>query len=283
MQDGSVLNRYWDDNDTPRPEAYTEDKHIASLSGRDPNEVYRHIRAAAESGWDFSSRWFADGADLATIHTTDFVPVDLNCLLQHLETVLARASRVAGDATGAAEYEVKAAARKEGINRYCWSESAQWYVDYDVVRKAPSDALTLAGAAPFFFQIAPASRASSMAACVKEHFLCPGGAVTTLKRTGQQWDAPNGWAPLQWMVISGLRNYGQDALAEEVARRWIRVNVSVFRRTGKLMEKYDVMDLGKEGGGGEYPSQDGFGWTNGVTRAFLEMYPDALAKDGRMH
>jgi neutral trehalase len=33
------------------------------------------------SGWDFSSRWFADGHLLGTIQTTNLIPVDLNCLL----------------------------------------------------------------------------------------------------------------------------------------------------------------------------------------------------------
>ena len=46
----------------------------------------------------------------------------------------------------------------------------------------------------------------------------------------------------------------------------------VYRHTGKLVEKYNVeRDL--PGGGGEYPLQDGFGWTNGVTEALLKLYP----------
>jgi alpha,alpha-trehalase len=31
-----------------------------------------------------------------------------------------------------------------------------------------------------------------------------------------------------------------------------------------MMEKYDVVTIGEQAGGGEYPNQDGFGWTNGV-------------------
>ena len=34
-----------------------------------------------------------------------------------------------------------------------------------------------------------------------------------------------------------------------------------------MMEKYDVVDLSRPAGGGEYPTQDGFGWTNGVALA----------------
>ena len=96
--------------------------------------------------------------------------------------------------------------------------------------------------------------------------------MTTLKETGQQWDSPNGWAPLQWLTIQGLRNYGQDDLAKDLAERWMKLNVKVYKATGKLMEKYDVMDLSKPSGDGEYPSQDGFGWTNGVFLELVSLY-----------
>src|SRR5207253_5371494 len=88
LQDGSIMNRYWDDNDAPRPEAFLEDTELAARSSKEPAIVYRHIRAAAESGWDFSSRWFRDGKDMTTIQTTDIIPVDLNCLLLFLEIAL---------------------------------------------------------------------------------------------------------------------------------------------------------------------------------------------------
>jgi alpha,alpha-trehalase len=97
--------------------------------------------------------------------------------------------------------------------------------------------------------------------------------VTTPIATGEQWDAPNGWAPIQWIAIAGLRRYGKQSLAQSIACRWTRNVVAVYRQTGKLVEKYDVMTIGRSGGGGEYPLQDGFGWTNGVTRKLLALYP----------
>jgi alpha,alpha-trehalase len=101
--------------------------------------------------------------------------------------------------------------------------------------------------------------------------------VTTPQRTGQQWDAPNGWAPLQWIAIDGLRRNGRPQLAEVIACRWM-VNVqNVYAQTGKLVEKYDVMTIGRKGGGGEYPTQDGFGWTNGVMRKLVALYPKDAA------
>jgi len=94
-----VLNRYYDDLATPRPEAYKEDLATAKASGRNPEEVYKNLRAGAESGWDFSSRWFKDGKTLATIHTIDILPVDLNALLYHLEKTLEKAAIEAGHRT----------------------------------------------------------------------------------------------------------------------------------------------------------------------------------------
>ncbi|MDQ3015989.1 MAG: alpha,alpha-trehalase, partial [Bacteroidota bacterium] len=88
--------------------------------------------------------------------------------------------------------------------------------------------------------------------------------VTTNNVTGQQWDAPNGWAPLQWITYTGLVNYGAEELANDAAIRWLTLNKKVFDRTGRMMEKYNVEDLSLDAGGGEYPVQDGFGWTNGV-------------------
>ena len=97
MPDGSILNRYWDENDTARPESYREDVELAQQSGQEAKSIYRHLRAGAESGWDFSSRWFKDGKSFNTIHTTEIIPVDLNCLLLHLEQTIAEAYKLAGN------------------------------------------------------------------------------------------------------------------------------------------------------------------------------------------
>jgi alpha,alpha-trehalase len=268
----AVLNRYYDRSFSPRDEEYRTDVLLAKRSGRDQKAVFHEIRSAAESGWDFSSRWFADGKDRATIRTTELVPVDLNCLLLHLEQTLANADSLAGDKAAAQRMEERAAHRGAAIDRLFWSPSAGWYVDYDSMAGRPASELTLAGMMPFFLDVAPKDRAEIAARTLREHFLQPGGVVTTDRETGEQWDAPNGWAPLEWIAIQGLRNYGQDALAATIARRWIALNLRVYRETGKLMEKYDVMDPARPGGGGEYPTQDGFGWTNGVLLDLIDIY-----------
>jgi alpha,alpha-trehalase len=57
-----------------------------------------------------------------------------------------------------------------------------------------------------------------------------------------------------------------------IAERWYALNKRVFEATGKMVERYDVIDATRPGGGGEYPFQDGFGWTNGVLLALINQY-----------
>ncbi|PRY16469.1 alpha,alpha-trehalase [Pontibacter ummariensis] len=276
LPDGSILNRYWDDQPEPRPESYREDVELAEASGRKPEDVYRNIRAAAESGWDFSSRWFADEENLSTIQTTDLIPVDLNALLYHVELTLAEMAALEGNEAEAKRYKKLAKARRKALLKYNWNEEEDFFYDYNFVKGTTTNIPTLASVFPLYFNMAKKKQAAAVARKLEEDFLKPGGLVTTLNRTGQQWDAPNGWAPLQWMSIQALRNYKYDQLADEITQRWVEKNEEVFHNTGKLMEKYNVVNMDLEAGGGEYPNQDGFGWTNGVLLKLISLHPELL-------
>jgi alpha,alpha-trehalase len=272
LRDGTLLNRYWDDRDTPREEAYGEDVATARNSRRPAAEVYRDLRAAAESGWDFGSRWLADGKTLATIHTTDFIPPDLNSLMYQLELTIAKGCEVTADAACAKDMRSRAATRKAAVSRILWNPAAGAFTDYDWRAQKSSDRVSAAALYPLYFKLSTDEHARTIAATLRAKLLQPHGVATTTATTGQQWDAPNGWAPLQWIAIGGLRNYGEDTLAATIAQRWVAKNIEVYRSTGKLVEKYDVVGSAA-GGGGEYPLQDGFGWTNGVLRKLLALYP----------
>ncbi|HMG94398.1 MAG TPA: alpha,alpha-trehalase TreA [Chryseolinea sp.] len=264
MPDGSILNRYWDEFNTPRPEAYREDVELSHQSKQKPEDLYRNLRAAAESGWDFSSRWFKDDSSFDTIHTTDIVPVDLNCLLFHLEKLIGEAYELNGDEEMANRFHALSRKRHAAIQLYCWSESRKFYFDFDFRETKQKQHFTLAGVFPLFFDIATTAQASAVGSVLKDKFLKPGGLVTTLNFTGQQWDAPNGWAPLQWIAYRGLMNHDLTDLAQQVQARWMKVNENVYQSSGKMTEKYDVCNEDGVASGGEYPNQDGFGWTNGV-------------------
>jgi alpha,alpha-trehalase len=273
MPDGTYLNRYWDDRPLPRDESYSEDLVTAQMDpSRNPETMYRHLRAGAESGWDFSSRWLAAPQQLASIHTTDIVPVDLNSLMLIMEQAIARRSAAAGDKVGSAKFEALAANRKAALNRYLWIAKEGRYADWDRIARAPTPRLSAAMLYPLFAGAASPGQAAAVAGTTRHSLLAAGGLRTTPLRTGQQWDSPNGWAPLQWVAIAGLNRSGQPELAREIARRWIDTVAATYGETGKMLEKYDVEER-RAGGGGEYPTQDGFGWTNGVTSAILEKYP----------
>jgi alpha,alpha-trehalase len=242
--------------------------------------VYRDLRAAAESGWDFGSRWFADGHNRSSIETTEIIPVDLNSLLFGLENAIRAGCEHGGDTTCANDFAHRASARRAAMDKYLWDPGQGAYYDYLWTQKALIKHISAATLYPLFFGAASSAQATAVAAATTRELLQPGGIVTTTLSTGQQWDAPNGWAPLQWIAIEGLRRNGSPALAEVIACRWM-VNVqNVYAQTGKLVEKYDVMNIGRQGGGGEYPNQDGFGWTNGVQRKLMALYPkDAMLTD----
>jgi alpha,alpha-trehalase len=272
LRDGAVLNRYYDDIPEPRPEAYREDYTLAHSIGTERRAaLYRNLRASAESGWDFSSRWMRDPTDLRTLETVELVPVDLNSLLYGAERTMAALRRLRGepgDAEVADRFTKAAANRRQALLAAAYDPYSGFFFD---VRwrtgQRVTDRPTLAAAAPLYFGLATPEQGRAVAARLEREFLKPGGFVTTLISSGQQWDAPNGWPPLQWLAIQGVRRYGRGDLADLAGQRWLALNRRTYETTGKMVEKYDVVDLSRRAGGGEYPTQDGFGWSNGVALA----------------
>ncbi len=271
LPDGDIVNRYWDARATPREESYAEDVATAASAKRVPGGLYRDLRSAAESGWDFSSRWLADPQDLRTIRTTEIAPVDLNSLMYGMERMIAIACARAVDQACAREYTARANARANALRTDFWSAREGRFADLDWRTGKPTARPSAAMLFPLFVGAAKPDQARAVAQTVRRQLLAPGGLRTTTVSNGQQWDIPNGWAPLQWVAVEGLRRNGDPALAKTIAERWLGTVASRYRASGKLVEKYDV-EHRRGGGGGEYPLQDGFGWTNGVTRTLAADY-----------
>ena len=272
LRDGTRLNRYWDDIPQPRPESYREDYKLgASLPPEQREAFYRNVRASAESGWDFSSRWMRDPSDLRTLETASLVPVDLNSLLYHAERTIAALHRFrsgAGDPAAAATFDAAAELRRAALQSHAFDPKQGYYFDVRwPTGERVTDRPTLAAASPLYFGVATDAQGRAVATRLERDFLKSGGFVTTLVASGQQWDAPNGWPPLQWLAMEGVRRYGRGDLADLARDRWLTLNRRTYAQTGKMTEKYDVVDANRPAGGGEYPTQDGFGWSNGVALA----------------
>ncbi len=268
LKNGEILNRYFDESPTPRPESYAADVLVSKTSDQPAENFFTNIRGACESGWDFSTRWFADHRNLSTIETIHIIPIDLNCLMYKLEKVLAKAYSLYGRMNESKMFEMNAEKRFEAIIKYFWNEKQSFFTDYHWVKGTVIDHISAAGLTPLFIADKDhhfiKSKADQIANTVSKYLLQPGGLVTTTIPSGQQWDWPNGWAPLQWMAVQGLEKFGKGNISKTIAQNWVSLNEKVFAATGKMMEKYDVVDTTKLAGGGEYQSQEGFGWTNGV-------------------
>lgn len=271
MPNGATMARYYDNQVTPRPESQFEDLETAE-NAANKDKIFLDLRAGAESGWDFSSRWFRDPQDIRTIHTTDLVAVDLNCLLYDLEVLIAETYSHLKQSVLEKKFRRLAEQRADAIRRYCWDDASEFFYDFDFRVGEATKRATLAAVFPLASGIATPEQAAAVARKIETDFLKSGGVVSTLENTGQQWDLPNGWAPLQWVTIQGLRRYGYNELANEIKKRWMSSTEMVFSTRHKMIEKYDVVDENRLGGGGEYPLQDGFGWTNGVYAALHDEF-----------
>jgi alpha,alpha-trehalase len=170
-----------------------------------------------------------------------------------------------------------------------WHEREGAYFDYDARLGKRRHALCAATVAPLFTGTASARQAQAVARTVRQRLLAPGGLATTEWASGQQWDRPNGWAPLQWMAVLGFARYRLGEIADEIRSRWVKTVGDVYRHQGKVVEKYALRETHGEtprgGHGGEYPLQDGFGWTNGVTRRWLHEIPahDVRVGESKAH
>ena len=255
MPDQSILNRYWDSEQTPRPESYYEDYQLANCI--EHGSIFRHIRAACESGWDFSSRWLDQTQDLNTIQTTKIIPIELNCLLYEYEKFLG--------------LNEKAEKRKNAIHTWLWDSETNFFCDWNHEKTTRSPILSLASLFPLWKNLATKKQAQKIAERIEDEFLCEGGLLTTPIFSGQQWDAPNGWAPLHWIAIMGLNQYGFHSLAKEIKKRFTNTIEWHFLHTGYFMEKYNVVDPTALPKKGEYPNQIGFGWTLGVYLALKKL------------
>ncbi len=268
MPDGSLLNRYWDAADTPRDESYRNDVLIARASHRPAAQVYRDIRAAAESGWDFSSRWLGRPTTSHHHRTTD------HRADRSQQPSLRPGARDLERLRGAPRIRVRADLRRarpppqtgnRPLSLGRQGGVTSWITTGGSERRTGE--LSAATLYPLFTGVADLDQADAVGAVTQMRLLesragssrptSPPGSSGTRRTAGRRCSGSRSW---------DCRRYDQPALAHEIARRWLATVQRVFDNTGKLVEKYDVEHT-LPGGGGEYPLQDGFGWTNGVTRA----------------
>jgi len=221
---------------------------------------YRGDRAMRESGFDINFHFGPFGGS-----TQHYAPVSLNSLLYRSELDLRDFARQLGKTAAAARWARTAAARKAAIDRYLWRPAAGLYEDFDFVTGKPSPEPYLSTFYPLWAGVASARQA----AAVRAHlpiFERLGGLMMDDRPSGAQWDAPYGWAPTNWLAISGLYAYGFHADARRLARKFLATVDRSFAADGTIREKYNMV-LGNSDvniSAGYTQNVVGFGWTNGV-------------------
>ena len=282
------LSIYAADMDTPRPESYYEDFHTAQEVTADARPaLYQDIASAAESGWDFSTRWFnrtkSREGSLSSTRTRQVIPADLNSVLYLNEKLLEKFFRMTGNSIKADQYKKFSEARLAAIEAVLWDNRMGLWLDYDRQSKQKRYFFYASSVVPLWAGVhrGNTTRESVVLRTLKrlQVFDYPGGFPTSLAASGQQWDFPNAWPPLQHMLIEGLAQSSSEEIKQEAlkfAQKWITTNYKAWSSTGHMFEKFNVSVQGAPGGGGEYSIQVGFGWTNGVVLDMLRRYPDKL-------
>jgi len=286
-----TLARYNVEVDDPRPESYREDYRDAQKFETIPEqeEFYQNMKSGAESGWDYSTRWFfkEDGSpseDLVDIETRYIIPVDLNSYLCKNARILSNYYKILDQDQKSQEYAKIFDNFVESIDQVLWNSTSNAWFDYNMKTKLQNPQFYPSNIAPLWAECFAQTKLKEKVLPVlnyitnEEAFQYPGGVPTSMVKSGQQWDLSNAWPPLQEIIVTGLENTG-DAKALDIAKKlvekWLRnVYVSYVQSEKKMFEKYDVEEIGLPGGGGEYDVQEGFGWSNGVLLHFLSKHPD---------
>ena len=288
------LSAYSANTTSPRPESYREDYNLThrneSITKVERQQLCLDIAAAAESGWDFSSRWFKQPhLGIASIQTTSIIPVDLNAFLFQFETNMYNFYEKVGDTERSEQYRVDANNRYKAIEAHLWNEKHQQWMDFDMRAKAPIERVAASNFIPLSVFSNFLSNRSSIPIDVNKSYLeksfvalnqsdlvgMAGVKATDVKGTKQQWDAPNSWAPIVDILVEGLVKHcgsisGATTYGRNIAKAWLETNLIAFQKSGFMYEKYNADKIGEGGSGGEYTPQVGFGWTNGVALVFLD-------------
>jgi len=229
-----------------------------------------HDLAEAESGWDMTPRFERK--------CLDYLPVDLNALLYKYEADFLRAAKMENAKDSVERWEKALATRQQNMNELMWKKQRGFYFDFNYQKKSNGDVWSLAGFYPMWAGMVSAEQAKQMVKNL-DKFEKVGGLTTTARplidtnglfgSIKAQWAYPNGWAPLHYFVIEGLKRYGYHEEARRIALKWVKTNVDWFKVHNEFIEKYNVVRPNKPPLEGVYPSQIGFGWTNALCAKFI--------------
>jgi alpha,alpha-trehalase len=248
-------------------------QQTAGYSRVDVSRAGGHFIAEAESGWDFTPRF--------QMRCEDFCPVDLNANLYYYEKNFEYSLRELGKPEEAEAWAEKADRRKALMRKYLRDDETGLYYDYDFVNDRCSDVVSAAVFSLMYARILDADEAAALREKALAALEYPHGIATCAERDygfTYQWSFPNAWAPLQYLAIRGLDNYGFSHDARRIAGKYVAMVANTYKTTNNLWEKYNVVE-GNVNVTNEYKMPPMMGWTAGIfvwTDEYLRQQTDGL-------
>ncbi|KAF9407482.1 hypothetical protein HW555_012511 [Spodoptera exigua] len=250
-------------------------------------DILKGIWSAVESGWDFSSRWFADPEETERenpridIRTMFISPVDLNAIIASALQHMANFHTDLMNVDKANTYAQLAQQLRDTIESVFWNEEDGVWYDYDLNLQSQRKYFYLSNFSPLWLSAVRSDFVKAKGEKILNYLIdsgaleYPGGVPISMVNSGEQWDFPNTSPPFISVLVNALESIGTEKakeLALQIAEKYVRASHVSFINYGNLCEKYDVNEFGKCGEGGERPTQIGFGWSIGVVLEFLMKY-----------
>uniref|UniRef100_A0A1I7SWA6 Trehalase n=1 Tax=Bursaphelenchus xylophilus TaxID=6326 RepID=A0A1I7SWA6_BURXY len=247
------MYQYRADSNSPRPESFKEDveltKHFTKTERK--QKTWQDLASAAESGWDFSSRWFRNSVDMKTIETTNIVPVDLNSFLCWNMNILSYFFDEINELEKAEEFRNRLGKFRSHFQKVFYLKNESGWFDFNLRTGVHNIKFYPSMASPLFtrcYHSLNHRQAEKIFDKMEEKgaFKFVGGIPTSLQEdTNQQWDFPNGWSPLNHIIIEGLRQSESPRMQYKaflLAQKWILSNYRVFKKTGVMPDLAGLME-----------------------------------------
>ena len=285
-----TLNLYYINSNSPRPEGYIHDEKIIQNLNDDTPEneqaVYSSLRSGAESGMDYTSRWCLGrycNTNLTNINTINVIPAELNAYMYSMEITLAKLFKITGEnEDDVKNFTIAANKRLDAIQNVLWNEKQQKWRDYDIENGKQLDIMeSVSSYIPLWLLPYNKTMGENVLRSLNESGLIfVGGVSTTNVNDSQQWDYPNAWPPMQWILAKAAARYNNTKIGQyllkNITQTYIDAAYIGLNETLFMHEKYNVHHIGQSGDGGFYTPQKGFGWSNGVALSFLYDYGNWL-------
>lgn len=227
-------------------------------------DIARGNFSTGESGWDFNPRMRHE--------TYKYAPADLNSLLYSQEDMLAYFANELGHAEEAKEWEAKRDARAELMRKYLKDENGVFF-DYNLEKNELGDVASVAAFYPLYVGMATEEEAKA-ALTILPRIEMEYGVASCEKcdhiEGNFQWGYPNGWPPMQRIMVDGLLRYGYEEDALRIANKYVDLVEKCFEQTGNFWEKYNVV-AGNVEVVDEYKMPAMLGWTFGVYYGFCKL------------